>query len=215
MFRAAADVLGVSPVRPRRGSTASRAPCRKIGIKLRNCFWSAAFSCGSERKPAQRCRRVRSTSGIIALEEEVVRVAIRVRVHQDRAAGISVAPGAADFLVIRFQAARQGRVDHGADVGFINSHTKRDGRDHDLEPALAENAPAPAGGARIQPGVIGGGGKIAAEFSCQAVGLLSRWRVNDGGSALRIEQQFARRARLVATGAISTTSIAMLSRRKP
>jgi hypothetical protein len=40
---------------------------------------------------------------VIALEEEVVRVTIRIRMHEDRAARRFIAAGAADFLVIRFE----------------------------------------------------------------------------------------------------------------
>jgi len=57
---------------------------------------------------------------VVALKEEIVGVAIGVGVHQDRAARPTVAPGASDFLVISFHASRQGRVDHRADVGFID-----------------------------------------------------------------------------------------------
>ena len=43
---------------------------------------------------------------VVALEEEIVGVPIGVRVHQDRATRPTVTPGASDFLVVRFQAAR-------------------------------------------------------------------------------------------------------------
>src|SRR5439155_22104642 len=80
----------------------------------------------------------RGDAWIVALEEEVLGVALGVRVHQYRAAGSPVTPRASDFLVVRFQAARQSRVDHGADVSFVARHAKGNGRHHNLDPTLEE-----------------------------------------------------------------------------
>src|SRR5580704_16658252 len=73
---------------------------------------------------------------IVALEEEIVLIAVGVRVHKDRAAGFAVASRAADFLVISFNAAGQGSVDDGADIGFVDTHPEGDGGNDDLEFAI-------------------------------------------------------------------------------
>ncbi len=101
---------------------------------------------------------------IIALEKEFVGVAISVGVHQDRAAGRTVTPGAPDFLVVRFQAARQGGVDHGADVSLVDPHAKGDRRDHHLDPAFLEFLLNLLAAFSIDPSAICSGGKVGRNF---------------------------------------------------
>ena len=52
--------------------------------------------------------------------------------------GSAVAAGAADLLVVGLQAARQRRVDDGADVRLVDAHAEGDRRDHHLDAARQE-----------------------------------------------------------------------------
>ncbi len=45
--------------------------------------------------------------------------------------GFAVAAGAADLLVIGFEAGRQIGVEDEAHIGFVDAHAEGDGRDHD------------------------------------------------------------------------------------
>ena len=104
-----------------------------------------------------------------------MRVAIRVGVHQDRAARPTVAPGAPDFLVVRFQAARQGGVNHGADIRLVDPHAERDRRHHHLNAAFQKFLLDSLAMHGIEPGVICSGGKVAASsaarVACLRVGV--------------------------------------------
>ncbi len=78
--------------------------------------------------------------GVVALEEEVVHLAVGEAVEEDGAGGQAVAAGAADLLVEGFDGGGQGVVDDGADVGLIDAHAEGDGGDDDLELAREELA---------------------------------------------------------------------------
>ena len=119
-----------------------------------------------------------------------MRAAVGVGVHQDGAAGRAIAAGAADLLVIRFQAARQRGVNHGAHVRFVDPHAEGDGGDHHLDAALEEfllDALAVLG---VEPGMVGGAGKVAGKFGGHGGGLRARRRIHDGGAALVLVEQF-------------------------
>ena len=77
---------------------------------------------------------------VVALEEEVVRLAVGEGVQEDGAAGLAVASGAADLLVVALDGAGKRGVDDGADVGFVDAHAEGDGGDDDLELAGEEVA---------------------------------------------------------------------------
>ena len=47
-----------------------------------------------------------------------------------RLGGFAVAPGASDLLVIRFETARQVRMENEANVRFVDAHAESDGRHH-------------------------------------------------------------------------------------
>ena len=129
--------------------------------------------------------------------------------------GCAVAAGAADLLVVRFQAARQRGMNHGAHVRLVDPHAEGDGGDHHLDAALEEfllDALAVLG---IEPGVVGGAGKVAGqvrrprEVACARVGVYTiagRRSSSSSSSSVRSAR---------CEGATSTTSIARLSRRKP
>ena len=101
---------------------------------------------------------------VIAFEEEIVRVAIGVGMHEDRPAWFSVAARAPDLLVVRLQAPRQGRVDDGADIGLINSHSKGDRRDHDFDFAAQKFLLDPFSMFGIEARVIRRGGNETTKF---------------------------------------------------
>src|SRR5450432_976485 len=82
-------------------------------------------------------------------------------------------------------------MDHRADIGFVNAHTKRDRRDHYLDLARKELLLDPLAVLGIEPGVIRRSGKVTGQLGGQGRGLLASGCVDDSRPALRIEQQFA------------------------
>ena len=127
---------------------------------------------------------------VIAFEEEIVRVAIGVGMHEDRPAWLSIAARAPDLLVVRLQAPRQGGVDDGTDVGLINSHSEGDRRNHDFDFAPQEFLLDPFSMFGIEARVICRSGNETTKFLGQGAGLLARWRVDDSWSMPGIEHQF-------------------------
>ena len=128
--------------------------------------------------------------GVVALKEKVVGAAVRVGVHQDGAAGRTVAAGASDFLVIGLQAAGQGGVNHGSHIGLVDPHAEGDGGDHYLDASLQElllDALAMYG---IEPGVVGGTGEVVRKVGGHGCGLRARRRVDDRRAAGFFEEEF-------------------------
>ena len=154
--------------------------------------------------------------GIVALKEEIVRAAVGIGVHQDRRARAAVAAGAADLLVVAFHAAGQRGVDDGADVRLVDAHAEGDGRDDDVELAREEIG-LHLFAARGRPGPRGTA--AAAKSRCSSSASFSasaaRGRVDDGGPALVVREEFGARVRARCPARPRTTSMAMLSRRKP
>ena len=112
--------------------------------------------------------------------------------HEDRAARRSVAAGAADFLVIRFETSRQSRVDDGSNVRFVDAHSERDCGNHHVDLAgekLLLNAAAKVG---VESGMIGSRRKRNRELGRQTCSLFARRRIDDRRTAFRIAQQFRR-----------------------
>ena len=129
---------------------------------------------------------------VVALEEEIVRVAIRVGVHQNRAARLAVAPGSPNLLVVRLQAARQGGMDHGADIGFVDAHPKGDGRRNHLHLARHKSLPRPLAMLGVQARMIGRGGEALAELRRDALGLLAGGGIHNARAARLVQQQLER-----------------------
>ena len=73
-----------------------------------------------------------SGGGIVALEEEVVHLAVGEGVEQDGAGWEAISAGAAYLLVVLLDRAGERGVDDGADVGFVDAHTEGDGGDDDF-----------------------------------------------------------------------------------
>ena len=63
------------------------------------------------------------------LDEELVLDPVGLRVEEDAVAGQAIAAGPARFLVVALDGLGQVVVDDEADVGFVDSHAKGDGRD--------------------------------------------------------------------------------------
>ena len=123
----------------------------------------------------------------------LVSAQICIGIQQDSAGGLTVAPGPTDFLVIALNAARQGGMNHGADVGLVDAHAKGDGGDDHLQAASAEQVLHPLSFLWVQTGVIGGGRVIHAQFQRQRLGLFASGGINNGGSLSRIGQNPAYR----------------------
>ena len=125
---------------------------------------------------------------VISTEEEVMGVTVSIRVHEDSATLPSVAPSAANLLVIPFQTARQGGVNHGSNIRLIDPHSERYGCHHDVQLARHEfflHSSSPLG---IQPCMVAGDSKLACKILGQAVRLLARRGIDDGRAVFHFEQ---------------------------
>src|SRR4029079_2390943 len=83
---------------------------------------------------------------VVAGVEEFVAPAVGVGVEEDGAGGAAVAAGAADLLVVAFEAPREAGVNHRADVRLVHPHAEGDGGDDHLDGAGEEARPAPVPG---------------------------------------------------------------------
>ncbi len=111
--------------------------------------------------------------------------------HQNSAAGFAIAAGAADFLIIRFQAAGQRGVNDSADIRFVDSHAERDSRNHNFDAAVQKLLLHALALRRFQAGMIGGTREMGPQFGGQSRGLGARGRVYNGRPASGVLQQFA------------------------
>ena len=92
--------------------------------------------------------------------------------HEDGAAGLAVATGAADLLVVAFEAPRQRGVDDGADVGLVDAHAEGDGGDDDLELAGEELLLHALAALGVEARVVGAAGKSASSSRASASACL-------------------------------------------
>ena len=127
--------------------------------------------------------------GIIALEEEIVGVAVGVGMHQQRAAGLAIAPGPPDFLVVTLNASRQCGVDDGADVGLVNPHAESDRGHDDFQLARQEILLHLLAALGVEPRVIGGSGVVGAKLLGYRFRLLARRRIDNRRAAAGVGQQ--------------------------
>ena len=88
------------------------------------------------------------------------------------------------------------------------------GRNDDLELARQELILHLLAALRVQSGMVGGGRMEGAEFVGHRFRLLARGSVDNRRAALGVGQELAREGER-SEGGISTTSMAMLARRKP
>ena len=117
---------------------------------------------------------------VVALEEEVVHLAVGEGVEEHRAGGLAVTSGAADLLVELLNRAGERGVDDGADIGLVDAHAEGDGRDDDFELAREEVALDAFARGGVETGVVGGG--RSAEGGGEVFGGLARGGVDDGGA---------------------------------
>src|ERR1700733_4217306 len=99
-----------------------------------------------------------------------------------------IPPCTADFLVVTFQAAWKGGVNHSADVGFIDAHAEGRGRYHDIRLAVHELFLHPPSPLRVEPGMIARHLKITRPGACESLGLFARGRVDDGRAVGRLTE---------------------------
>ena len=74
--------------------------------------------------------------------------------HQYGAALLAVAACAADLLVIALERGGQAGMNHGANVGLVDAHSKRNGRDHYVEFARLKRILDVFANLRLKPCVI-------------------------------------------------------------
>ena len=134
--------------------------------------------------------------GVVAVEKEVVHLAVGVRVEQDGAAGETVAAGAAYLLVILLDGAGERSVDNGADVGFVDAHAEGYRCDDYFKVAREEFALDAFAGAGVKAGVVGGG--VSAKCGGQLFGGFARRGVDNGGAVGLFFEEL--RGELVAAG---------------
>ena len=134
--------------------------------------------------------------GVVALEEEVVHLAVGEGVEEDGAGGLAVASGAADLLVVGLDGAGEGDVDDGADVGLVDAHAEGDGGYDYFEFADEEVALDSLAGGGVEAGVVGGG--FGAEGGGQLFGGFAGGGVDDGGAVLGFAEEVG--GELVAAG---------------
>ena len=127
---------------------------------------------------------------VVAVEEEVVHLAVGEAVEQDGAGGQAVAAGAADLLVEGFDGCGQGGVDDGADIGFVDAHAEGDGGDDDFELAGLEAALDALADGGFEAGVVGGGREVMVEFGGEFFGGLAGGGVDDGGAGGCVAEEF-------------------------
>ena len=121
----------------RRGSRASRAPSRSP--RRRGAARRASSSRRARLRPQGAGTRARAPRARGSRARRRTRgCAGRHECEQHGAAGLAVAAGAADLLVVALDAAGQGRVDHRADVGLVDAHAEGDRRHDHLELAGQE-----------------------------------------------------------------------------
>src|ERR1035437_5580011 len=109
---------------------------------------------------------------IIPTEKEIVGMPVSVGMHEDGATRISVAPSAANLLVIPFKTARKRGVNHGSHIRLIDTHAECDGCYHDIQLSCHEsflNTSPPLG---VQPTMVAGHAELASPFFRQILGLL-------------------------------------------
>ena len=88
------------------------------------------------------------------IDQELLQLDVGVVEQQDAARGLAVAAAAAGLLVIRLGTARDVGVDHQADVGLVDAHPERVGRDDRVELAGHEHVLRVLADIAVEPRVI-------------------------------------------------------------
>ncbi len=119
---------------------------------------------------------------IVLFEQELLGAAIGEAVEEDGAGWLAIAAGAADLLVVGLDGARQGGVNDGANVSFIDTHAEGDGGDDDAEVPGKKGALDAVAGGWVEAGVVGSYRKTFAEGACEFIRGLAGLGVDDGGA---------------------------------
>jgi len=93
--------------------------------------------------------------GVVALEKEVVHLAVGEGVEEDGAGWLAIASGAADLLVVLLDGTGKCGVDDSADVRLVDAHAEGDGGDDDLEFSGEELALDTLASDWVEAGVVG------------------------------------------------------------
>jgi hypothetical protein len=80
---------------------------------------------------------------------------VAVAVEQQAVRRKAVTPGAANFLIVAFNAFRQIVMHDKAHIRLVDAHAESDGRHHDLHIVADKGFLIAAAGLAVQPGVIG------------------------------------------------------------
>src|ERR1017187_2779081 len=104
---------------------------------------------------------------------------VPIGMHEDGATRISIAPGAADLLVIPFPAARQCGWNHGSNIRLIDTHPECNGCHHNIELSCHKfflYPPPPFG---VEPGMVAGNSELGCPFLRQIFRLLASRSVHN------------------------------------
>ena len=116
---------------------------------------------------------------IVAVEKKVVGSLVGVAVHQVGPAGSAVAARAANLLVVAFEGRGQPGVDHRANIGLVDAHSKGDGGHYHFQFTGLKGGLHPLPRLCLQSGVISRSGDPAplrnrqGEFLGQPLGIFS------------------------------------------
>ena len=132
---------------------------------------------------------------IVAIQKEVVCSLVGIAVHQVGAAHRSVAPRAANLLVVAFKRRRQPGVNHRADVGLVDAHAEGDGGHHHLQFSSLKCGMHSFPRRRIEPRMVSRGGNSERKLLGQLLRHFARCRINNRRTALGAGQQAADRPR--------------------
>ena len=100
------------------------------------------------------------------------------------------------------------QLDDGADIGFVDAHSEGDGRHDVLQLALLEFPLHRVPVLRIEPGMVGGGGKLRESSAASVSACLRVGGIHNGRTPRLVAQQVRDKPARREAGAISTTSMA-------
>ena len=120
---------------------------------------------------------------VVALEEEVVHLAVGEGVEEDGAGGLAVASGAADLLVVGLDGCRGARCGRRCGRRPCRCPCRRRWwRRRRRACRLRKCALHALAGAWVEAGVVGGGAEVRREFGGELFGGFARGGVDDGGA---------------------------------
>src|ERR1700741_3571645 len=106
-------------------------------------------------------------------------VPVSIGLHENAATRISIAPGAADLLVIAFYAARQRGVNHSSNVRLIYTHSECNGCHHHIQLSCHKFFLYPPPHFGVESGMVAGNFEFACPLLRQTLGLLASRSVHN------------------------------------